>query len=177
MHRLRRFFRTVVALNGTPVGIAGGFTLGLCLSLVPVPFLGMVAALAVAPLLRCNLPATYLGTAVVNPVTGAFFYFAELWLGMALLGHPLPSWSGVRDLDASGWASLFMDLLGPFMIGALVLVTAAAVACFPTLWWLTRRFRRVRDARARDTTRGASASPSPSLVERPHASARAASDR
>jgi hypothetical protein len=88
MQRLRTWIRGLLTLHGTPRGIAGGFALGVGLSLIPVPFLGMVLALAAAPVVRANVPATYLGTAVINPFTGVVFYFGELWLGTLLLGAP-----------------------------------------------------------------------------------------
>ena len=97
IERVRGWVRGLLALNGTARGIAGGFALGVGLSLIPVPFLGMVLALAAAPLLRANVPATYLGTAVINPVTGALFYFGELWLGCWLYGLPLPVSSSLRS--------------------------------------------------------------------------------
>ena len=62
---MRQWLRTLLTLNGSPRGVAGGFALGLSLSLVPIPFAGMFLALATAPLLRCNLPATYAGTDTV----------------------------------------------------------------------------------------------------------------
>lgn len=128
-------------MDGTPRGIAGGFALGLSLSLVPIPFAGMVLALAIAPLLRCNLPATYVGTAVVNPFTGAFFYAAELWIGMRLLGLAPLKFAELRALDASGWWTLFKAMLGPFALGATTLVVATLVIVFPLVYLLVARVR------------------------------------
>lgn len=142
--RVRRWLQALVALNGSPRGIAGGFTLGMGLSLVPIPFLGMFTALALAPILRCNLPATYLGTAVVNPVTGTAFYFAELWLGTRILGIPTPSWADLQELDTRGWTELLLELLGPFATGAMTLVGASLVTVFPLIYLLTRRWQAAR---------------------------------
>ena len=138
---VRTWLRKLLTLNGTPRGIAGGFALGLTLSLIPIPALGMLVALALAPLLRLNPPATYLGTAVVNPLTGPFIYFGELSIGLFALGRPLPSWEVVRVLDASGWLALFLDALFPFAIGAMVLCTASLVVTFPAVWWMVARYR------------------------------------
>lgn len=135
--------RRLLVLNGSPGGIAGGFALGLMLSLVPIPVLGMVVALALAPVLRLNPPATYLGTAVVNPLTGPLFYFAELWLGHWALGRPLPSWATLRELDAAGWWALLQQSVLPFAVGAAMLCTLAAAASLPLLWWWLARHRRV----------------------------------
>lgn len=136
---MRAWLRTLLTLNGTPRGIAGGFALGLSLSLVPIPVVGMLVALAVAPLLRLNLPATYLGTAVVNPVTGPFIYFGELTLGLAILGRELPTWAAVSALDARGWLALFQDALLPFAIGAAAFCTVGLLTTFPLVWWLVAR--------------------------------------
>jgi uncharacterized protein (DUF2062 family) len=136
-----------VSLHGSPAGIAGGFTLGLALSLVPIPFAGMVVALALAPLLRCNLPATYLGTAVTNPLTGPFIYFAELWLGAAVLGSPLPTWAALRALDTAGWWALFTELLGPAALGMTIFVMTSALVAFPLLYTLSRRWQARRAPR------------------------------
>ena len=142
MERLRAWLRGLLELNGTPRGIAGGFALGVGLSLIPVPFLGMVLALAAAPLLRANVPATYLGTAVINPVTGSVFYFGELWLGTWLLGLPLPSWATLMALDAAGWWALFKSLLGPFLLGAAVAIPLLSGLSYGLVLVLVRAWRR-----------------------------------
>ena len=140
--RVRGWVRGLLALNGSPRGIAGGFALGVGLSLIPVPFLGMVLALAAAPLLRANVPATYLGTAVINPFTGALFYFGELWLGTWLLGLPLPRWSELTQLDASGWWALFKEMLAPFLLGAAAAMPVISGLCYLIIYSLVRAWRR-----------------------------------
>lgn len=142
MGRLRTWLRGLLGLNGTPRGISGGFALGVGLSLIPVPFLGMVLALAAAPLLRANVPATYLGTAVINPVTGSLFYFGELWLGTWLLGLPLPSWAALTALDAAGWWALFKELLGPFLLGAAVAIPVVSGLSYVLVLMLVKAWRR-----------------------------------
>jgi uncharacterized protein (DUF2062 family) len=129
----------VLRLNGSPHGIALGFTLGLALSLIPVPFLGMFVALALAPLLGGNLPATYAGSAVVNPVTGPAIYFAELWLGAMLLGVQAPSWAEARGFDGDQWLALFGELLPAFALGGVVVATGAVLLVYPSLRLLVRR--------------------------------------
>jgi uncharacterized protein (DUF2062 family) len=137
----RQTLRSLLTLGGSPRGIAGGFTLGLVLSLVPIPFAGMLLALAIAPVLRLNLPATYVGTAIVNPLSGAFIYAGELWIGMWILGEPLPPWSELRELDGSGWFSRLADLAVPFVLGAGVLAGAATVTAYPLIHLVVSRWR------------------------------------
>lgn len=154
--RLRLGLLTLLRLNASPHGIALGFTLGLGLSLFPVPFAGMLVALALAPLLGASMPATYAGTAIVNPLTGAAFYFAELWLGSALTGDALPGWQQVRTYDWHGWWALMLSMLPAFLLGALTLMLGASLLCYPTLRWLAARYAQTRvsepehgDARSR----------------------------
>ena len=138
---MRQWLRTLLTLTASPRGIAGGFALGLSLSLVPIPFAGMLLALAVAPLLRCNLTATYLGTAIVNPLSGPFIYFAELWLGLWVMGHELPSWARMQELDLAGWWAVFEHAALPFVVGAGLCCAAGLVVSFPLLWWLVARWQ------------------------------------
>jgi uncharacterized protein (DUF2062 family) len=130
----------LLRLNASPHGIALGFTLGLGLSLFPVPFLGMLVALALAPVCGASLPAVYAGTAVVNPLTGAAFYFGELWLGSRLTGDALPSWSDARGYDWRAWWSLCLAMLPAFLLGALTSMLGASLLCYPTLRWLAGKY-------------------------------------
>ncbi|MCX4242105.1 DUF2062 domain-containing protein [Paraliomyxa miuraensis] len=156
---MRQWLRKLMTLNGSPRGIAGGFSLGLSLSLLPVPFAGMFVALATAPLLRCNLPATYLGTAVVNPVTGPLFYFAELYIGLAVLGRELPTWARMQALDLPGWWHLFTDAVGPFMLGAALCCAAGFVLTFPLLYWSSARWQAKHGSRRARVVTGDASEP------------------
>jgi uncharacterized protein (DUF2062 family) len=138
---MRQWLRTLLTLNASPRGVAGGFALGLSLSLVPIPFAGMMVALAAAPLLRCNLPATYAGTAIVNPLSGPFIYFAELWVGLWVMGRALPSWTRMQELDAAGWWEVLEHAALPFVLGAGLCCVAALAISFPLLWWLVARWQ------------------------------------
>ncbi|MEZ4384037.1 MAG: DUF2062 domain-containing protein [Nannocystaceae bacterium] len=141
MRRFRAWLTSLLSLNGSPRGIAAGFAVGLGLSLVPIPFAGMFVALALVPVLRVNPVSTYLGTAVVNPVTGPFIYFFELWLGMRLFGLTAPSWAELRALDGLGWWRLFRELLGPFLAGGGLLFPCAAALSYVVVFAAVRRWR------------------------------------
>lgn len=140
--RLRLGVLRLLRLNASPHGIAFGFTLGLGLSLFPIPFLGMIVALALAPLVGASLPAVYAGTAVVNPVTGAAIYFAELWLGAQLTGDALPGWAAVRGYGWRDWWALFTQMLPAFLIGAVALMIGATLVAYPSLRALVSAYRR-----------------------------------
>lgn len=142
LYRLRQGALRLVRLNATPHGIALGFTLGLGLSLFPIPFVGMLLALALAPLLGASLAATYAGSAVVNPVTGPAIYFGELWLGSLLTGDTLPAWAEARSYDWRAWWSLFTAMIPTFLLGAVSLMIAASALCYPMLRWTAAAYRR-----------------------------------
>lgn len=142
LYRLREAALKLLRLHGTPHGIALGFTLGLALSLIPIPFLGMGLALLLAPWLGASLPAAYIGSAVVNPVTGPAIYFAELWVGGTLLEVDLPSWSEARGYDSRRWWTLFRELLPAFGLGALVCIAVSSALAYPALRAAVRWFRR-----------------------------------
>ncbi len=140
--RTSEWARALVTLNGSPTGVAAGFVLGLTLSLVPIPFAGMLASVMVAPVFRMNVVAAYLGSAVVNPITGPAIYFAELWIGLRLHGQPLPTWSELASLDGRGWWELMQTALWPFLTGAGVLMLAVLVVVFPLLFVLAKRWKK-----------------------------------
>lgn len=138
----------VLRLNGSPHGIALGVTLGLGWSLIPIPFLGMFVALALAPVLRANLPATYFGTALVNPLTGPAIYFAELWVGASLIGIAAPSWANARAFTGREWLSLFVEVLPAFALGGVVVAASAASLVYPLLRLAVARVRRTLPSEA-----------------------------
>ena len=141
-HALRRAAHRLLSLHGTPHGVALGFTLGLGLSLLPIPFVGMLLALALAPVLRASPAATYLGTMIVNPFTGPVIYFSELWLGASLLGITAPRWHEARRLGADEWWALLRELLPAFALGAGLLAVGISVTVYPVLRALVRRYQR-----------------------------------
>jgi uncharacterized protein (DUF2062 family) len=141
VQRFRAWLNQLLALNGSARGIATGFAVGFGLSLLPIPFLGMFTALALIPSLRLSPVATYLGTAIINPVTGPFFYFVDLWLGMRLWGLQAPSWEELRVLDGAGWWRLFSELVGPFLTGGTVLMPIGGGLSFVVVYYAVLRWR------------------------------------
>ncbi len=145
--KLRGWVRKILRLHGTPRGIAAGFAVGVAFSLIPIPVLGMVLAIAVAPWVRVNVAAAYLGTTLINPITGPFVYFGELWLGAWMLGRTLPQWSELAELGASGWWALFKELLGPFALGAAVSIPVGGALSFGFMYLIVWAWRRRRKAK------------------------------
>ena len=127
---VRRFLKKLLLLNGTPHGIALGFALGLFLSVIPTFALGMIIALALAPILKANVVATYLGTAVVNPFTAVFFYGLDYFVGRLIVG-------GETSIALPRTFSQLCDTTGtialPLYLGAVLVAGALSLASYGIL--------------------------------------------
>ena len=104
----------------------------------------MTAALFSAPLLRANLPATYAGTAIVNPLTAGPLWFGELWLGSYCLSLELPSWEVLSALPPEDWVAIAWQSLPAFATGAALFVIAGTSSGYATLRLLVAGYRRRR---------------------------------
>ncbi len=166
--RLRLAVLRLLRLNATPHGVALGFTLGLSLSLFPIPFLGMFVAMALAPVAGASLPAVYAGTAIVNPLTGGAIYFGELWLGGRLTGAALPSWSTVRHYGWREWLGLVRSLLPVFTLGAVTSMVLASILTYPSIRWMVSAYRRRHSSTAQNSA-NAPNTPTPEHPEHPSA--------
>lgn len=163
----RRFLDAASELlhqTSSPHQMALGFTLGLALSFIPVPLVGMLGSLALASWWRANLLSTYLGTALLNPVTGPFFFFAELWVGVQLVGGEMPSWASLAAYGAWEWWALVQEMIAPFLVGAASFVVGGAVLGYPLSFAVARRLRASLDRRAAER---ALSSPPGSSPEQP----------
>ena len=130
--RIKGIARRIFHLNDTPHGIAFGVGLGMFFSIVPTLGLGMIVALALAPLLGANPVSTYLGTLVVNPLNGALVYAFDYWVGSFFLGKKgvffMPD--NLGDLKVLG-GRLY---LGGILV-AFVFSSAAYLILFGLLRW------------------------------------------
>jgi len=111
-HRIRR-------LPGTPYRIAAGFACGAAVSFTPFVGLHFVFAALLAVILRANVVASALGTAVGNPWTFPFIWTWTYALGQWLMGAEAAS-----DLPvALGFDYIFerpLDVLWPMTVGGLL---------------------------------------------------------
>ena len=144
-HRVRR-------LPGTPYRIAAGVASGAAVSFTPFIGLHFVAAALLALLLRGNVVASAIGTAVGNPWTFPFIWTWIYTLGQWLMGADAASdFPATLDLDYIFERPL--DVLWPMTLGALP--TAAVV--WITIFWLVRgavaEYQHVRHNRIRRKVR------------------------
>ncbi len=94
MHRLAR-------LRGSPYAIAGGFACGAAISFTPFVGLHFIISAILAWIIRANIVASAIGTAIGNPWTFPFIwtwlYQTGAWMtaGQALGGDKVPEFSKI----------------------------------------------------------------------------------
>ncbi len=148
-HRVQR-------LPGTPYRIAAGLASGAAVSFTPFIGLHFIFAALLALLLRGNVVASAIGTAVGNPWTFPFIWAWTYTLGQWLMGADAAS-----DLpEALSLGYIFerpLDVLWPMTLGALPTALAIWIGTF----WMTRgavaEYQHVRRRRRRIKVRARTA--------------------
>ncbi|MCK5366013.1 MAG: DUF2062 domain-containing protein, partial [Gammaproteobacteria bacterium] len=125
-HRVRR-------LPGTPYRIAAGFASGAAVSFTPFIGLHFVFAALLALLLRGNVVASAIGTAVGNPWTFPFIWAWIYTLGQWLMGAEASS-DFHETLSLSYIFERPLEVLWPMTLGAL----PTAVVVWIGLFWPVR---------------------------------------
>jgi uncharacterized protein len=114
-------------LPGSPYSIACGFALGAAVSFTPFIGFHFVMAAIFAYLVRGNIIASALGTAVGNPWTFPFIWAGIYWLGGKILGYE----KGVELPE-----ELSMDYIFHDPVNVLLPMAAGGVPTAIVVWWL-----------------------------------------
>ncbi len=113
----------IARLPGTPYSIAAGFASGAAVSFTPFLGLHFLMGFAIAWLVRGNLFASALGTAVGNPWTFPIIFTITGQVGSAILGYDVlstvPVWSMSDFLhDPLDYLGAFVPIVFPMLVGA-----------------------------------------------------------
>ncbi len=114
----RYYVFRIKRLPGTPYTIACGFALGAAVSFTPLLGLHFVIAGIIAWVLRANILASAIGTAVGNPWTFPGIWFGVLWLGSKILGRDMPD-IGFTDLSLTMIFDQFDAIAVPMIVGSI----------------------------------------------------------
>lgn len=138
-HESLRFFGTLLHdpnlwhLNRRSV--AGAFAVGLFVAFLPIPF-QMVAAAAVAILVRVNLPISVLLVWITNPLTMGPIYYSAYQLGRRILD--LPKVRFRFEWSIAWFTEEMLIIWKPLLLGSLIFSVAAAVTGYIAIRLLWR---------------------------------------
>jgi len=119
MHRLAR-------LPGSPYSIAGGFACGAAISFTPFVGLHFIISAVLALIIRANILASAIGTAVGNPWT---FPFIWTWL------YQTGTWLTARQAPGVGKAPEFSEIFGHIMEASLSLDSTYLMETAAPIFW------------------------------------------
>ncbi|MDH5748511.1 MAG: DUF2062 domain-containing protein [Rhodospirillales bacterium] len=102
-------FHRVARIPGTPYSLAAGFACGAAVSFTPFIGLHFLMAAALAFVIRANILASAIGTAVGNPWT-----FPFIWIWIYELGHGLIGTDAVGG-EKQDFISLFSSIIESFL--------------------------------------------------------------
>lgn len=156
-HESLRFFGTLLHdpnlwhLNRRSV--AGAFAVGLFIAFLPIPF-QMVAAAAVAILVRVNLPISVLLVWITNPLTMAPIYYSAYHLGRRVLD--LPRERVTIEWSLEWFTHEMLIIWKPLLTGSLIFSVAAALIGYVAirLLWRLHILRRIGWRKRKGSTRG-----------------------
>lgn len=124
-------FKKVMDLPDSPRKIALGVALGTSLEFLPMPFVSIPVSFVLAKLARINAAAAVL-TVIFFKWAVPFFFALNYYVGRAILGGDVPRGidSKFSVLDLSAWMEWIRQLGYPFLLGAVINSTVAAVTTY-----------------------------------------------
>lgn len=147
------YVKRLLRLPGTPYSIAAGFACGVGVSFTPLVGGHLLAAAAVALLLRSNVLAAWAGTLVGNPLTFPFLWLVSYHAGVLILGDNAIV-SSARDAWSMGWMwDNYSRLAWPMTVGGIPVGIAAGLATYLPLVRIVAAYQEAR-RRRRERRRG-----------------------
>ena len=133
--------------RSVPRGVALGMVTGILFPVAQVP----LSALLALPV-RANIPVAALTTLITNPLTTPPLWVAAYWIGSRLLHYEAEAGSAVRASES--WLHWLLSEAGPSLalglltITVVLAVTGYVASMFGWRWWIARKWRARRLARA-----------------------------
>ena len=130
---LKKWLVKIIKLKGTNSSIAAGVACGVAISFTPFVGLHLVLGFVTAWIVRGNLLASAIGTAIGNPWTFPFIWLSILYTGKKILGM---EHEGVADVNFTKVFSSSFDALIHFDFEVFFrdvwpVIKPMAVGCIP----------------------------------------------
>jgi len=154
----RTLLRYILGLDDTHHAIAMGTTVGMWIGMTPTVGIQMIIVVIVAfltkPFFHFNRVAALITVYISNPLTMVPIYYVNYKIG-TLFYHGDLTMDDFRKIlhyeDFAGWwrtiVELFVDIGVPLLVGSFVVATVCAVATYPAMRWLLKRFHKRMPAR------------------------------
>ena len=154
------FTKRVVRLSASPHVIAVGFACGVLVSWTPFVGFHFIMAALIALLLGGNLLASAFGTAVGNPFTFPFMWWASYELGHWILGiEPAAGHNpSLGTLMQGPWHEI-LPILRPMLVGAVPLGALAGVIAYFIVRFAVNAYQTARRRRLEDRRLATSGTP------------------
>jgi uncharacterized protein (DUF2062 family) len=138
---VRRTFRVLLHVEGTPHRIALAFGIGVFIAFFPIVGIHTAMALGIALAFRLSRVAILAGTFVNNPWTIAPLFMAGTAFGCGLLGVSTAELGGI-DWGLRGWAfyASLLEHLRPLLLPYLLGNTLLGIASGSVGYFLLRSF-------------------------------------
>lgn len=151
------FAKRILRLTATPHAVAAGVAAGVSASFTPYLGFHFILAAVLAFVLRGNLVAAAIGTAIGNPLTFPFIWAGSLALGRLVLdgSHPedlVPLQLG-RALSETGFVHLWEPLLKPMTVGGSILGLLFGLTVYVLTSWAVGSFQEQRRRRLAERAR------------------------
>jgi uncharacterized protein (DUF2062 family) len=160
---LRKLFRWLLTLRGSPESIGLGVAIGIFVACSPLLGIHLVMAVVLATLLGANRPAALATSFLNNPATFVPVYAMEYWVGSffwsgppvarvkQVLAEVLDQFTGSSVLNMREHAALVLelgkDVFIPMMIGGTLMGLVAGTAVYFPAVALVRKLRGKREKR------------------------------
>lgn len=152
------FLKRVLRVNATPYAIGIGVACGAFASFTPLIGLHFLVAFGVTYVLRGNMIAAALGTAVGNPLTFPLIWASTFRVGRAILGEPVHSdhapqlhtLNGPSDftLEAvTGFIDRVWPVIKPMLVGSVPLGLTCALTLYVMTYFAVLGCQKARDKR------------------------------
>jgi len=149
---LRYFSKRVMRISASPHAIGAGFAAGAAASMTPFIGFHFILSFLFAFLIRGNMLAAALGTALGNPITFPLIWFSSFEVGnwtLALFGESESERSAeelTRGLLHHSFADIW-PMLKPMVVGSVPLAAVAFVISYVVVAFATRGFQTARRER------------------------------
>jgi uncharacterized protein (DUF2062 family) len=143
---LSRKYDRLFDTDGSPHAIASGMALGLFIGMTPFFGLHVVAALALATVLKWSKLAAILGVNITNAFTAPFIYPLNYWIGTKIVGpaHAVEWPTAFTIAEMLGFLRHSPLIVLDLVIGGTVLGLPLALVGYGLIMWAVKVYRRGR---------------------------------